>query len=728
DLEEERILKLLEQQQLEHQKTLTSEEIEFNSLSEKTRLKKLDELLTRSKLYSSIIADNLMESANTKKVQPTITDLMISDKTKKTKQNLADAASTEKQHNRQPSLITGCIMKDYQISGMEWLITLYQNGLNGILADEMGLGKTLQSISLLAFLVEQGIEGPFLICCPLSTVSNWLNEFAKFAPTLSVLGYTGVKEDRPKLRKLKGGFKNFNVVVTSYEMAIVDFKYLNSASWKYLIVDEGHRLKNFQCKLVRQLKRLDTSNRLLLTGTPLQNNLDELWSLLNFILPEIFYDIDMFQQWFDFSAFENLKDENSDQNSSVNKLINEKIQEGLVTSLHSILKPFLLRRLKRDVIKTLPPKREYLIYCKLTETQELLYKSILQKNSLPVITGLMFKEYLRCNDLIKNKRRYNDEVIDNFIESQLNVKKLDDDYKTPIFDKQLSPHWDFVVQNMKHKTLQFPLMQLRLVCNSPLLFFYPWNDDVVPDKSFYENSSKLQIIKQLVPELLKERRKLLIFSQFTTMLDIIEQFLEDFLNLETCRIDGNSSQVDRKEQIERFNSIDSEVDVFLLSTKAGGLGINLTAADTVILFDSDWNPQNDIQAMDRVHRIGQTKPVIIYRLVNANTIEEVMLAKADSKRNLEKLVIQLGDFDQSLFEKNKFRVGDRDYNTNILAGLKKMFNSSGLINDRDDLIDNTLLSSELKELLDRSDSAYTNAKQQNELNHPHINLFETVTS
>ncbi|VEU23522.1 DEKNAAC104632 [Brettanomyces naardenensis] len=764
--EEDRILKLLKEQYQSDNNTngtLQEELKEFKGLSSNTKLKRLDELVKRSQLFSSIIADTLLESslgadptkeqqnkvqegpslqaqvepevksrprkkprtAAKKKgamVQSKITDIFGKKNIEEKKRDVLAVASKKDKGTPnigQPKMITGCRMKDYQVTGMEWLITLYQNGLNGILADEMGLGKTLQSISMLAFLYEQGITGPFLVCCPLSTVSNWISEFQRFAPGFKVMGYVGTKDKRAKMRR---NFRSVNVVVTSYEISIRDFKYLSNREWKYLIVDEGHRLKNAHCLLIRQLKRIRTSNRLLLTGTPLQNNLDELWSLLNFILPEIFHDVDMFQQWFDFTAFENLKDESGDGNSEkFNEIISLEIQKTLVQNLHTILRPFLLRRLKKDVIKGLPPKREYIIYSKLSDRQQALYEAILSRNLKNLLYAESFKDYLRFNKI--RVTRYSNQELDNYVESQIN-----DDF--PESKADLDEHWKSVRKQVSRKKLQNVMMQLRLVCDSPYLFFFPWNDKAKLTDDLVSNSCKLQVLDQLIPRLIEKKHKMLIFSQFTGMLDILEEYLSELRGIECYRLDGSTNQEDRETQIASFNSPGSESSVFLLSTRAGGLGINMTAADTVIMFDSDWNPQVDLQAMDRVHRIGQTKPVVVYRLVCAHTIEEFLLAKADSKRRLERLVIQLGDF-HTLLQGATTGLTPKKVNSSakvndeLLENLRKFWGSKEI--KTKELEDNRLTDEELEDILDRSEKAYGSAVPDDDRK-SHISLFETVSA
>lgn len=292
---------------------------------------------------------------------------------------------------QQPSLVTGGTMRTYQLEGLEWLKTLWMNGLCGILADEMGLGKTIQAISMIAFLKENKVSGPFLIAAPVSTLSNWVDEINRWTPEINVVLYHGSKPEREFIRKehLKlrdQGSMDFPVVCTSYDICINDRKFLAQYKWRYIIVvctlfvpvffenadmiqDEGHRLKNMNCRLIKELMTYDSANRLLITGTPLQNNISELWSLLHFLLPDVFNDLDSFESWFDFSS---VLDDNS------KAAIIERRKRNLVTTMHSILKPFLLRRVKTDVEHSLPKKREYILYAPMTPEQKELYREILR--------------------------------------------------------------------------------------------------------------------------------------------------------------------------------------------------------------------------------------------------------------------------------------------------------------------------------------------------------------
>ena len=279
----------------------------------------------------------------------------------------------------QPLLLEGGVMRSYQVEGYKWMATLFENGINGILADEMGLGKTIQTIALFCHLVEMGIAGPFLVVAPLSTIKNWKREFKRFAPSLPVVEYHGSKEERELIRRkhlskvhtidtLPGGRRVRCTFVTSYTIAMNDAKHFASVKWRYIVVDEGHRLKNMNCKLIRDLKRYDSTNKLLLSGTPLQNNLDELFSLLNFIMGEIFDDLRVFRSWFSANDIH----ENSGEQD---RIIAQERQGNILNTLHQILTPFLLRRVKADVDLKIPPKKEVLVYCPMSESQRTFYEA-----------------------------------------------------------------------------------------------------------------------------------------------------------------------------------------------------------------------------------------------------------------------------------------------------------------------------------------------------------------
>ncbi|KNG80985.1 SNF2 family helicase/ATPase PasG [Aspergillus nomiae NRRL 13137] len=644
---------------------------------------------------------------------------------------------------QQPELITGGQMKKYQLEGLEWLKSLWMNGLCGILADEMGLGKTVQAISLLAFFKEKKISGPFLIAAPLSTVSNWVDEFARWTPSIKTVLYHGSKDERAEIRRKMMNMKNqrdmdFPVVCTSYEICMNDRKFLGQYQWRYIIVDEGHRLKNMNCRLIKELLTYNSANRLLITGTPLQNNITELWSLLHFLLPEIFNDLDSFQSWFDFSSMLDSSDKTN---------VIERRKRTLVSTMHSILKPFLLRRVKTDVEMSLPKKREYILYAPLTAEQKDLYREILNgtgrqyleirarerlmaKNERLTRSGSVKRSIDSSGDTTPNKslkssrsstpasttsstrrrkgpqsykeisdREFNSKLrkLEQGIEDDLDIEGPSETEQEEI---ERAKTFKLAKQEVAQKKMQNPVMQARLACNSPHNFYWPWNDEPV-DKSLINASGKMLLLDRLVTRLLANGHKILIFSQFKSQLDILQDWATQLHSWNCCRIDGAISQTDRRAQIKAFNT-DSDYKIFLLSTRAGGQGINLMAADTVILFDSDWNPQQDLQAQDRAHRIGQTRPVIVYRLATKGTVEQTLLEKADSKRRLERLVIQKGKFKSLLDPTSQDDVEDlrKALGEDEFERFEAGTDPSRLLSDKD-----------LDILTDRSEEAYARAEK-----------------
>ena len=441
-------------------------------------------------------------------------------------------------------------------------------GVNGILADEMGLGKTIQTIALLAFLHLQkdpNKEIYYIIIVPKVTIKNWQREIAKWLPDLRVLYFYGDKNERRKLVEVDLKQKNFDLILTTFECAMKEKTGLSKFNFEYLIIDEAHRLKNEKAKFSTIVRQLKSSHRLLLTGTPLQNNLHELWALLNFLMPNIFNDSEEFDKIFDLNS------------------ASEENQQKIVKQIHQILRPFVLRRLKSEIEFKLPPKKEIYLYVGLSELQKNMYKQILTKN-IDVVNGVT-----------KDKIQL------------LNI-----------------------------------LMQLKKVCNHPYLF--PKVEKGPPyqeGEHLIYNSMKLKILDVLLRKIKSEGQKVLIFSQMTTLLNILDDYCR-YRNYTYCRIDGSTSSDDRDKRIEDFQNPNSDIFIFLLSTRAGGLGINLHAANNVIIYDSDWNPQVDLQAIDRAHRIGQTKPVTIYRFVTEGTVEEKIVERASKKLKIDHLIIQKG--------------------------------------------------------------------------------------
>lgn len=509
-----------------------------------------------------------------------------------------------------PAFIKGGQMRDYQVAGLNWLISLHENGISGILADEMGLGKTLQTISFLGYLrFICGIHGPHLIVVPKSTLDNWKREFQMWIPEINVLVLQGAKEERAELINERLVDEKFDVCITSYEMILREKTHLKKFAWEYIIIDEAHRIKNEESSLAQIIRLFTSRNRLLITGTPLQNNLHELWALLNFLLPDVFGDSEAFDQWF------------SNQDAD---------QDTVVQQLHKVLRPFLLRRVKSDVEKSLLPKKEMNLYIGMSEMQVKWYKKILEKD-IDAVNGAGGKK--------ESKTRL------------LNI-----------------------------------VMQLRKCCNHPYLFegAEP-GPPYTTDEHLVTNAAKMVMVDKLLKRLKAQGSRVLIFSQMSRMLDILEDY-SVMRGYRYCRIDGSTAHEDRIAAIDEYNKEGSEKFLFLLTTRAGGLGINLTTADIVILFDSDWNPQADLQAMDRAHRIGQTKQVVVYRLVTENAIEEKVLERAAQKLRLDQLVIQQGRAQQQA----KQAASKDELLTMIQHGAEKVFETSGAVGtfgDKDGLTD-----------------------------------------
>lgn len=489
----------------------------------------------------------------------------------------------------QPSILVGGKLKEYQMKGLQWMVSLYNNRLNGILADEMGLGKTIQTISLITFLIEKKKQnGPYLVIVPLSTLTNWVNEFHKWAPSVSTLVYKGTPNVRKQLAgQLKMG--TFQVLLTTYEYIIKEKSLLGKIKWAHMIIDEGHRMKNTQSKLTVTLTQNYSSRyRLLLTGTPLQNNLPELWALLNFVLPKIFNSIKSFDEWFNTPFVNTGTGDNSMQLSEEEALL-------IIKRLHKVLRPFLLRRLKKDVEAELPDKVEKVITCRMSALQVKLYQ---QMKRHKVILGDVGGS-----------------------------------------GKGNKP--------MGIRGLQNAIMQLRKICNHPYAFEQV-EATINPTKEngpdLYRVAGKFELLDRILPKLFATGHRVLIFFQMTAIMDIMEDFLR-FRGIKYLRLDGSTKPDDRSVLLKQFNDPDSDIDVFILSTRAGGLGLNLQSADTVIIYDSDWNPHQDLQAQDRAHRIGQKVEVRILRLVTEKSVEKTILARAQSKLEINGKVIQAGKFD-----------------------------------------------------------------------------------
>ena len=741
----------------------------------------------------------------------------------------------------QPKLLN-CQLKEYQLKGLNWLVNLYEQGINGILADEMGLGKTVQSISVMAYLAEKyDIWGPFLVVAPASTLHNWEQEVTKFLPDFKTVPYWGNAADRKVLRKFwdrkhttyKKGSAPFNVVITSYQMVVQDVTYFQKMRWQYMILDEAQAIKSSQSSRWKCLLNFHCRNRLLLTGTPIQNNMQELWALLHFIMPSLFDSHDEFSEWFS-------KDIESHAQS------NTKLNEDQLKRLHMILKPFMLRRVKKHVQKELGDKIELDIFCDLTYRQRAIYRNLRNQISImdliekatigeddsASLMNLVMQFRKVCNhpDLFERADttspfscgffaetasfvregpsvmvgystrslieydlpklvwreggRLHKAGTDNekagfrnkYLGSMMNVWAPDNTrdslggtgnfswlrfadtspqeaYKAShqnIFSRaaELSQkenrlgymnvaYDDLEDKNFTPATALFnisaradrkPLADVtnegvlghlmnvsresyfdsglgrleqagrpnasappvEVICNSrgsiiekenvmfnkpirkamfgpnsieekalilqkvpleqyPARALLPPPDNekkrftniVVPSmRRFVTDSGKLAKLDALLFKLKEGGHRVLLYFQMTRMIDLMEEYLT-YRNYKYCRLDGSTKLEDRRDTVHDFQNR-NDIFIFLLSTRAGGLGINLTAADTVIFYDSDWNPTIDSQAMDRAHRLGQTRQVTVYRLITRGTIEERIRKRALQKEEVQRMVISGG--------------------------------------------------------------------------------------
>ncbi|CAM9416474.1 unnamed protein product [Bubo scandiacus] len=502
---------------------------------------------------------------------------------------------------KQPSYIGGenLELRDYQLEGLNWLAHSWCKNNSVILADEMGLGKTIQTISFLSYLFHQHqLYGPFLVVVPLSTLTSWQREFEVWAPEINVVVYIGDLMSRNMIREYEWIHSQskrlkFNALITTYEILLKDKAVLGSINWAFLGVDEAHRLKNDDSLLYKTLIDFKSNHRLLITGTPLQNSLKELWSLLHFIMPE------KFEFWEDFEEDHGKGRENGYQ------------------SLHKVLEPFLLRRVKKDVEKSLPAKVEQILRVEMSALQKQYYKWILTRNYKALSKGTRGST-----------------------SGFLNI-----------------------------------VMELKKCCNHCYLIKPPEENErengLETLQSLIRSSGKLILLDKLLTRLRERGNRVLIFSQMVRMLDILAEYLT-IKHYPFQRLDGSIKGEIRKQALDHFNADGSEDFCFLLSTRAGGLGINLASADTVVIFDSDWNPQNDLQAQARAHRIGQKKQVNIYRLVTKGTVEEEIIERAKKKMVLDHLVIQRMDTTgRTVLDNNSGRSNSNPFNKEELTAILK---------------------------------------------------------
>uniref|UniRef100_A0A069DYF2 Chromodomain-helicase-DNA-binding protein 1 n=1 Tax=Panstrongylus megistus TaxID=65343 RepID=A0A069DYF2_9HEMI len=513
--------------------------------------------------------------------------------------------------DEQPAYMGGdqvLCLRDYQISGLNWLVHSWCKENSVILADEMGLGKTIQTICSLYYLFHtHQLYGPFLIVVPLSTMTSWQREFSLWAPEMNVVTYIGDINSRNIIRTNEWCFSGskrlkLNAVLTTYEIVLKDKSFLGSVSWAILMVDEAHRLKNDDSLLYKTLKEFDTNHRLLITGTPLQNSLKELWALLHFIMPN------KFNNWEEFEK---------EHDNSANK--------GY-TKLHRQLEPFILRRVKKDVEKSLPAKVEQILRVEMTSLQKQYYRWILSKNYSALRKGNKGSPSTFLNIVIELKKCCNHAHL---------IKPSEQEVKNE----------DYLQQMLR-------------------------------------GSGKVLLLDKLLTRLKETGHRVLIFSQMVRMLDILAEYLQ-LRHFPFQRLDGGIKGELRKQALDHFNAENSPDFCFLLSTRAGGLGINLATADTVIIFDSDWNPQNDLQAQARAHRIGQKNQVNIYRLVTKSSVEENIVERAKQKMVLDHLVIQRMDTTGRTVLDKKSASATNQFNKEELTAILK-FGTEELFKDEDE--------------------------------------------
>ncbi|KAL9477384.1 hypothetical protein ACSS6W_007225 [Trichoderma asperelloides] len=732
-----------------------------------------------------------------------------------------------------PPLLRGTL-REYQRQGLDWLAGLYANNTNGILADEMGLGKTIQTIALLAHLAcRHEVWGPHLVIVPTSVMLNWEMEFKKWCPGFKILAYYGSQEERKRKRQGWNNDDVWNVCITSYQLVLQDQQVFRRRRWHYMILDEAHNIKNFKSQRWQTLLGFNTHSRLLLTGTPLQNNLTELWSLLFFLMPAEngvggFADLQEFHDWF-------RKPESQILESGRDQMDDE--AKAIIGKLHKVLRPYLLRRLKADVEKQMPAKYEHVEFCRLSKRQRELYDGFLARsdtrntlasgNYLSIINCLMqlrkvcnhpdlfvdrpimtsfrmrksvtadyqaivravqrsffaespmssvnlaflnlvptqhehlstmkadsiaqlsshrilmdlreaqkcraqnayttldpgtvesniayvesaarwgrFEELQHCVYL-NALRRQQRPIYGSNVVKLLNInahnplrkprplvpRKIMDWFESDsAFVQALTPSLDQRADSLKTTIEKFSCVTPAVVTRDLDQFILgrkgieaftdedlklsapvrwapfmpkqppsdPWHEARMrltiqfPDKRLLQyDCGKLQALDKLLRKLQSGGHRALIFTQMTKVLDILEQFL-NIHGHKYLRLDGATKVEQRQILTDRFNH-DSRILCFILSTRSGGLGINLTGADTVIFYDQDWNPAMDKQCQDRCHRIGQTRDVHIYRLVSEHTIEANILRKASQKQMLDDVVIQEGEFTTDTFNRPSVR-------------------------------------------------------------------------
>ena len=574
-------------------------------------------------------------------------------------------------------------VKPYQLLGLSFLIYLYKNGVSGILGDEMGLGKTLQTLSLFQYLKENTKKSsnaenrPCLVVCPLSVLSSWIAESRKWTPGLKVLRFHGSMQERDRLKKIAVGEidiygnqtrtarkkkndrrtasgkpiidlvsdpdtetdeRGIDLVVTTYEGFLAEQAWFKKAFvWSYAVLDEGHKIKNDLSLISKALQGLGAEYRLILTGTPLQNNLVELWALLHWLYPEVFVEktAELFKASFDLSKGQ----------------VNTKVMDDA----RRLLEIIMLRRMKNSpgVDLNLPPKTEILLYVPLTPMQRFWYMRLLTRADQGLLEelfqGAHKKEALALEQesqdwsILKNKGIEELEAMDTSACEPATRAEWEESKE--IMRQAIEQEQENEDKTSAWRKLMNILMQLRKCCNHPYILPHAEPEPYYLGEHVIRASAKFIVLDKIINELvIKEKKKVLIFSGFTGMLDYCEDFLalrggggEEF---KYVRLDGRTSRARRNLGIRMFNKPESEYRIMLISTRAGGLGINLATASDVIMLDQDWNPQIMLQAEARAHRIGQVNPVTVYKLCTQGTVEEQMMGRIQKKLYLSAKVTE----------------------------------------------------------------------------------------
>ncbi|KAJ1644846.1 DNA-dependent ATPase fun30 [Coemansia erecta] len=584
---------------------------------------------------------------------------------------------------KQPAMVNKeFTLKHYQLEGVEWLSCLCDAGASGILADEMGLGKTFQVISFICKSIEEKrVRGPSMVVCPSSTLENWMNECAKFAPSLRVVAYYGSQAERLSLQAKYEDESSYDVMVTTYNVATgnkLDRLFLKKRLFHSLILDEGHMVKNCLSSRYKWLMQIRTPFRLLLTGTPLQNNLQELVSLLTFILPQVFAQSQpMLSHAFKTKAgaakrTQTLAGADSDDATVASSVVPSGVQTPVEQSIpaanaasdatvspveaqhinqaKTLLRPFVLRRRKCDVLGDLPSKTEIIVRLDLTDSQRKLYDSIMPAQDEPGVDDKSAKDIRErlmqidssqidaCDTKDMARSANNSSWISTFMDMRkvadhpLLLRSHYDLPKLRKMAKMLLREPDYADANYNYVLEDMEVcsdFELHKICVT-----YPrMREFKLPDQVLLD-SAKVQKLKEIIDECVIRKEKMLVFSQFTSMLNILESVLKIW-QIEYCRLDGQTKVDERQTMIDEFNDPESTIPVFLLSTKAGGFGINLTSANVVVIYDSGNNPSEERQAEDRAHRVGQVKDVRVYKLIGNNTIDDDIWESSRSKLLVE---------------------------------------------------------------------------------------------